>query len=510
MNTNFSYIAKPFWPSLSWLAICKKDSSIIYIHHGSGVEVKTDWFCEAVWDGPFENGDFDQTDIVFGSGGRIRDGLPIFVTSTATCDRLQFIQEDEVTYISNSLACLKAFSKGWPDINVSGYRHFFLSIEDGIFRYKQIVPNNGPCLAYFHNLTWDGSNIAFSEKPHSERYFTSYETYLNFVQDSLSKIGSNLSCHSRSFKLSPIGNVSSGYDSAASSALARSAGLKEVITFSTARGEIDDDGSDIAGYLGLDVKIFDRLSWPKKALVEVPFLAADGEGGELLYTAVGDTLKSRVMFTGNHGDKMWDDQGRYGVTPDILGGGQSGLSIAEYRLLIGLIHVPVPYIGIRHIYEVNVISNRDEMKPWSIGGDYNRPICRRILEEAGVPRHLFGQEKKATATLFRRGDVLLTRSTRRALINWAKENSLYPIRHKSKIQVCFNLLVARWVIPEIWSFFEKSIRLMLKIAPQKIVNGVSWRLYKIRRRVNLSANFLEPFAFPWAIKVLSNLYKSNS
>jgi len=34
------------------------------------------------------------------------------------------------------------------------------------------------------------------------------------------------------------------------------------------------------------------------------------------------------------------------------------------------------------------------MDLWSVGGGYDRPIARRIAEEAGIPRHLFGQIKK--------------------------------------------------------------------------------------------------------------------
>jgi hypothetical protein len=36
------------------------------------------------------------------------------------------------------------------------------------------------------------------------------------------------------------------------------------------------------------------------------------------------------------------------------------------------------------------------MRPWSIGGTYDRPIARRLGEEAGVPRDAFGQTKFAT------------------------------------------------------------------------------------------------------------------
>jgi hypothetical protein len=41
-----------------------------------------------------------------------------------------------------------------------------------------------------------------------------------------------------------------------------------------------------------------------------------------------------------------------------------------------------------------------EMAPWSIGGEYDRPIPRRIVEEAGVERDSFGQSKKAVAVWY--------------------------------------------------------------------------------------------------------------
>ena len=44
--------------------------------------------------------------------------------------------------------------------------------------------------------------------------------------------------------------------------------------------------------------------------------------------------------------------------------------------------------------KINYISNSDEMKRYSVGGDYDRPIPRRIVEEMGVHRDEFGQSKK--------------------------------------------------------------------------------------------------------------------
>ena len=87
MATGFLYELARSWPRLAWLAICQPGSPV-RITHGPGVETCRDWFCEAVWDGPFPSGNFDDTDVVFGSGGRRREDGVIFVSSTATQDRL--------------------------------------------------------------------------------------------------------------------------------------------------------------------------------------------------------------------------------------------------------------------------------------------------------------------------------------------------------------------------------------------------------------------------------------
>jgi hypothetical protein len=40
------------------------------------------------------------------------------------------------------------------------------------------------------------------------------------------------------------------------------------------------------------------------------------------------------------------------------------------------------------------------MRPWRLENSYDRPIPRRIAEEAGVPRDLFGQIKVGSVVLF--------------------------------------------------------------------------------------------------------------
>jgi hypothetical protein len=45
------------------------------------------------------------------------------------------------------------------------------------------------------------------------------------------------------------------------------------------------------------------------------------------------------------------------------------------------------------------------MDPWRLGNTYDRPIARRIAEEAGLPRHMFGQSKMGSVVIFPRPSI---------------------------------------------------------------------------------------------------------
>src|SRR5690606_41261165 len=102
------YVPVPEWPALAWLARCEPSGSTVTVFHGSRVETGDEWFCEAAWDGDYQAGGFDQTDIVAGSGGRLRGGELVFVSSGSTVDRLNALEREGETLVSNSLACLVA------------------------------------------------------------------------------------------------------------------------------------------------------------------------------------------------------------------------------------------------------------------------------------------------------------------------------------------------------------------------------------------------------------------
>src|ERR671918_562924 len=117
------------WPPLAWLARCDARTGEVSVLHGPRVETTQDWFCEAAWDGEYERGDFDRTDIVAGSGGHLRAHTVTFVASGSSCDRLHsFDAGHGIVWISNSLPCLLAAIGGEVDPTDPGYAPFFLTV----------------------------------------------------------------------------------------------------------------------------------------------------------------------------------------------------------------------------------------------------------------------------------------------------------------------------------------------------------------------------------------------
>jgi hypothetical protein len=146
-----------------------------------------------------------------------------------------------------------------------------------------------------------------------------------------------------------------------------------------------------------------------------------GEDVNLL--AMETDLHRSIFFTGFHGGRVWDMNGH----PDELlrSKDMSGASMNEFRLRVDFVHVPAPFIGAHRHPKILEIANSDAMKRWSIGTDYDRPIPRRIVEDAGVPRADFGQDKRATtALLHEHGDRAWTSQARDAVRQYARRHGL--------------------------------------------------------------------------------------
>ena len=435
----------PSLPPMAWCVRLRRGNDVELLC-GVSVEVRDDGFFEGAWAGNAEDFDFDSAGDVFGSGGRIIGDDLIIVTPSHTLERVQFIQRQAETLVSNSLVFLLTAAGAELDPHHAAYASDFTDIiHDGIGAFDTVIPlrfsglpknaveGRSPAhLIYLKNICLhrDG-RISFVERP-AVPSFETFDEYVALLGDVLQKTVANGASPHRKTRYSPLASVSTGYDSPAVAALARRAGCEHAVTFTHARANgrspADvDSGKRIADVLGYQLEEFDREAYRNiNSFPEAEFLATGMSGEDVNLLALESDLRRSVFFTGFHGGRVWDLQSH----PDELvsSKGMSGASMTEFRLRTDFVHLPAPYIGAQRHPKILEIANSDAMKRWSIGTDYDRPVPRRIAEDAGVPRAAFGQEKRATTALLHlRGDSAWTSPTRDAVLQYARRHKL-PLR----------------------------------------------------------------------------------
>ena len=394
----FSYVEHSGWPPLSWVAQVRKATSGIEVHHGPRVETGDDWFGEIVWDGDFQAADFDKTDIVAGSGARLRDGAVDFVSPGSTVDRLALLDKPDEFVISNSLALLLSYASLSLEPSYGDYAKDMETISRGFKKALRRLRTKGGGdveLIYYENYRWDGQQGERIDKPFPRRDFSSYERYRDFMQTCLRLMSENLHDKGRRHPFRLLTTISSGYDSPTVAALALDCNVSKALTFGQSKDGRDDSGAAIAQRLGLDVVTVESDAWMNGPPIEAAFYASCGFMGENVYQGYEEHLSGAVVLTGYHGDAVWGLNDVF-VGEDFKRYGSSGLGLTEYRLMAGFVNCPVAYFGARQIGDIHELSRLPDMADWSLSGtDYNRPFCRRLVEEAGVPREWFGMEKKA-------------------------------------------------------------------------------------------------------------------
>ena len=506
MAIALDYKVVPEWPVLSWLAVCEIDSDRVFVLHGIDVQTKPDWFCEAIWDGVYSEGNFDQTDLIYGSGARCRGNQITFVSSGATTDRLQFLQRDALILISNSLACLLASSAVDPDPQFRGYIELFTSIRRGYKRYDRFVPLRGATaqLVFFQNLEWDGRVLREMPKIIPRRDFSSFERYTAFLDSSLQRLAVNFSSPDRAFTYDWQGSLSRGYDSPTSVALAKEAGLRTALSFHESRPGVRDDGAAIADALSVEMKLVDRLGWQKEGVWEPLFLSADGQGKEIMVSAAPALLHRRIFVTGHAGDCVWNMNPKC-VSTELVRDGYSGLSTTEFRLHCGFIHFPLPYMGMSQMADICRISQSPEMSRWDIGGCYSRPICRRVLEERGVPRDSFGKEKTGASVRFVIGQDPWSFQGHKAFLKWMlSSNVLCQHRWTRRVWLAtvltflrFSLMFGQFAPRTFRQIFDKACDRMVRYLRQWGVEDYAhlWGMECTRQFYEVAENFDPPHRF---------------
>lgn len=434
MRLNLSITRDPQLPKLAWYAEFDPLEGQVQAQVGAFVEVDRAaaprWLVAGVWDGDFGAGDFHRTEHLFGSGLRLEaDGLHV-VPAVSSDDRVLYTRDERRWYLSNSLVVLLGRIGGRLDPTVD-HRHWGDSVALGVHHYTRQIPlvdPRRPCAwqLMFESLrlTADGPSFHFRDRPHR---FTGYADYLGQLEGALAQLWANAGDARRSHPLRAASTISRGYDSTAVTALATklAPGL-DAWTAATSNTRIphpvqrlmgteltNDDGSEIARLLGATARHLD-LDLSKIPLeLEASLWASNQLSPELVFWKLLEDAAARpgptLLFSGNYGGGLW---ARHASPEELAGyvkrGPPSGASLAEARLMAGVVELPPAYVFGRSFKAVHAVSESDELKPWQLGNDYDRPIPRRILEDRGVPREAFGFGKRAVAQDFEspRGEAL--------------------------------------------------------------------------------------------------------
>jgi hypothetical protein len=324
---------------------------------------------------------------VFGSGLSTRGHTWLFLTPSHTLESLYLYRSSTGWSLSNSLAFLVAYHRLEPPWNPH-YGARFASLCLGIDVYEKTLWRTAEGdmirLAYDNIELAPSGDFRLLRKP-APPPFPSFEAYVAYLHDTLALAFAAAMCPGQMAPYRPLATCSTGYDSACAAALAARLGCREAVTLRTARGGRRDSGKPLGELLGLRVYEYERLEAVDGTFAEVAEFLATGMGGEdYSYRGFAPRLRGRVLLTGFHGDKVWEVH----VEPNSVleRGDLSGSSFQEFRLWQDFIHIPVPMIGARRHPEIAAISHASEMSPYRVHTRYDRPIPRRVLEQAGVPR----------------------------------------------------------------------------------------------------------------------------
>jgi hypothetical protein len=409
-------------PPLSWCARARRGAPV-QIHHGADVETRPEGFVEGAWDGDFDAFDFDDAASLAGTGARVRDGRLIVTAPFHPLERLFVMRNGDEILVSNSLVFVLAEAGDTLDLSHPNYFFDFVAqVRRGIAppaarvrtasgRYVELYP---VC-----NLELSADlGVRRVPKPIGPEP-SCYADYFNVLLTTSRRLAANAASPNRKKTYRLVAACSRGYDSTATAALASLAGCREGVTFSRSARVIeghplfgctetfdDDCGTESLRALGMRVTEYDRAD-----LVELPghpraeFFISPASIADANTRLMREALRGGVLVSGRHGERYWGPTSRCarGDMREVDDCLLAGHSLGEFRLDTGFVHFPPAYVGAVHGHAIFRITHSPEMRPWKLGtGYYDRPIARRMAEEAGVPREWFGQVKLGgTGPLYR-------------------------------------------------------------------------------------------------------------
>lgn len=500
-------------PPLAWCARITKEIPEVVVECGNSVELFEDGFSEGVWSGPFNSEGLITATSCCATGMVIRKDFVEFVGPSHTIQALFSLAHSDTVWVSNSLSFLLSSSKSSLQDDYPYYEPDLMTVMFGLRIHKHSLPLSHGRWAEVHyhcHLQYRQNLRLTVTSKNDSGAFDSFDAYISFLQKEVDLIVKNACDHRRRVQYSPLATVSTGYDSPMCGALARRAGCKEGVTMlkppttNSTHAQESDNGKEIGSTLGLAMTEI-NITGPELTnwTTEAEFIGTGYGADDLVFSEAEPLLRNRLLFVGMHGDKIWDTHLIEGGQ-DLVRGDPSGSSMREFRLRVGFIMVPVPFLGATHYREITAISLSKEMEPWRVSDHtYDRPIPRRFVESFGVPRSSFGQHKKVVASpLHPTGgefpqikSVLSSTSCKRfeAFLKTKKHYHIKAIVHDAMYFLAHKL-IARLM----WNTY--SSRLLAHFGMLSFCRHFTWRYAK-----RWSENY---WLFHWAFSETSKRYAS--
>ncbi len=402
-------------PPLAWCARTTPTGWVFTA--GTGVEHSAHGMFEGVWAGPFADFRPDLCPYAFGTGAVWHDAKVVFIPPRhlEECVYVLHHASNNVTWVSNSLAFifvesgLTTTSAFFANVSARLKQHAYVQGRKGVDRVWPIIAADDEHVLYqcsYFNFTVDSKGRPHRAWLPARQEFTSYTEYVDLLTRTSADLFKNGNDQARRLTLTPVVALSRGYDSAAAAAIASRAGCRQALTLRANVYGHDDSGTHVAASLGLAVTERTHVLGPTISTLDLDsgdhllaeaaeFIATFGIGDDVTYLPFENDLPGTVLVTGTWGDSIWAREP--GVSSGLPLSILFGKSLTEFRLRVGFAHFPMPFVGGRFAEPARRLSVSEEMLPYSVGGGYDRPIPRRIAEEAGAARGSFGVQKSATA-----------------------------------------------------------------------------------------------------------------
>lgn len=395
----FRYHVYDYLPKLGWSMIVHKGQNEIDVNVGIDVEINENWFVSGVWDGDFERADFANAEFFCGTGVKIeKDKIRVY-SPTHERQRICWIDSNNSFVFSNSIPLLLATAGEQIDKNCDQYEKILCSILYGTKEYTKNIPlanRKNMQQVFCADIIVDDEYQIFTVPKSIHRDFVDFTDYYNSLKKVCLKIKNNGCDEKRAKKYALAATASSGYDSAACAAVLHSVGCETLMTF---KGGYYDEDSAVTmakqiGYKNIIKRNYEDFK-SKPGLIDAVFNVCGDIGVYLQFCAFEEDFACKIVSIGTSGSYIWDKEGD--VNPESKRSGYdfytANLSFSEHALINGYIILPMPLYASTAVCSIQKISNMPEMEPWTLHTDYDRPICRRILETAGVDRAIFGHKK---------------------------------------------------------------------------------------------------------------------